>query len=85
MYKFFVRTLFYYVHVTREKLPKQRSYKKFVRLTLMKLTPDYKSAKKTDSLIAYFALMVSANVKAAHKMLVKLNLREKLRYYNVED
>jgi len=29
---------FYYVHVTREKLPKWRSYEKFVCLTLMKLT-----------------------------------------------
>jgi len=29
---------FFYVHVTREKLPKQRSYKKFVRKMLMKLT-----------------------------------------------
>ncbi len=29
---------FFYLHVTREKLPKQRSYKKFVHLTLMKLT-----------------------------------------------
>jgi hypothetical protein len=29
---------FYYVHVTRKKLPKQRSYKKFACLRLMKLT-----------------------------------------------
>jgi len=29
---------FFYVHVTREKLPKQRSYEKQVRITLMKLT-----------------------------------------------
>ncbi len=29
---------FFYVHVTREKLPKQCSYKKFVRKMLMKLT-----------------------------------------------
>jgi len=29
---------FYYVHVIRRKLPKQRSYEKFARLTLMKLT-----------------------------------------------
>jgi len=27
------------IHVTRKKLPKWHSYKKFVRLTLMKLTP----------------------------------------------
>ncbi len=29
---------FYYTHVTREKLPKRCAYKKFVCLTLMKLT-----------------------------------------------
>jgi hypothetical protein len=29
---------FFYVHVTREKLPKQRSYKKFVHKMMMKLT-----------------------------------------------
>jgi len=38
-YKFFVRTLFFYVHVTRKKLPKRHSYEKFVHKTLMKLTP----------------------------------------------
>jgi len=32
---------FYYLHVTRNKLPKWRSYKKFARLTLMKLTPGF--------------------------------------------
>ncbi len=31
---------FFYVHVTREKLPKRRSYVKFTRKMLMKLTPD---------------------------------------------
>jgi len=30
---------FFYVHVTREKLPKRHSYKKFARKMLMKLTP----------------------------------------------
>jgi len=29
---------FFYVHVAREKLPKQGSYEKFVRKMLMKLT-----------------------------------------------
>jgi len=42
-YEFFVLMsfwqLFFYVHVTREKLPKQYSYKKFVCKMLMKLTP----------------------------------------------
>jgi len=48
---------FYYVHVTREKLLKQRSYKKFACITLMKLTPSVSviftnhkdSPKKLDS------------------------------------
>jgi len=30
---------FFYVHVTREKLPKRRSYKKCAQKTFMKLTP----------------------------------------------
>ncbi len=34
---------FYYIHVTRKKLPKQRTYEKFVRKMLMKLTPEYPS------------------------------------------
>ncbi len=34
---------FFYVHVTREKLPKRRSYEKFVRKMLMKLTPGHKT------------------------------------------
>jgi hypothetical protein len=32
---------FFYVHVTREKLPKLRSYEKFARKTLMKLTTEH--------------------------------------------
>jgi len=32
---------------------------------------DPKSAKKTDSFTVFFALLVSAHVKAAHLMLVK--------------
>jgi len=35
---------FYYIHVTRKKLPKQRLYEKFARLTLMKLTAGLKIA-----------------------------------------
>ncbi len=31
---------FYYAHITREKLPKQQLYEKFVHLTMMKLTPE---------------------------------------------
>ncbi len=31
---------FYYVHITREKLPKQHLYKKFACIMLMKLTID---------------------------------------------
>jgi len=32
---------FFYLHVTRKKLPKQRSYEKFVSKMLMKLTPVF--------------------------------------------
>jgi len=32
---------FFYVHVTREKLLKQRSYEKFIHKMLMKLTPQF--------------------------------------------
>jgi len=31
---------FFYVHVTREKMPKQLSYQKRMHITLMKLTPE---------------------------------------------
>jgi len=37
-YKFFVQTSFFYVHVTRKKLPKRHSYEKIAQKTLMKLT-----------------------------------------------
>jgi len=40
-YEFFIRTSFFYVHVTWEKLPKRRLYKKRVCITLMKLTPEW--------------------------------------------
>jgi len=30
---------FFYIHVTREKLPKRRSYVKVARIMLVKLTP----------------------------------------------
>jgi len=34
-----LRAAFFYIHVTREKLPKRLSYKKFACKMLMKLTP----------------------------------------------
>jgi len=37
-YKFFIRTSFFYVHVTRKKLPKRHWYEKTAQKTLMKLT-----------------------------------------------
>jgi len=46
-YKFFVRTSFwqlFYIHITREKLLKRRSYEKFSRKILMKLTLDHSIA-----------------------------------------
>jgi len=36
----FVRTSFFYLHVTRKKLPKRQSYEKRAPIMLMKLTPD---------------------------------------------
>ncbi len=44
---------------------------KAVRRTLMKSSPDLKSAKNTVKPSAFFALLRSANVKALSKMLVK--------------
>jgi hypothetical protein len=38
---------FFYLHVTREKLPKRHLYKKFVRKRLMKLTPSFCLTKWT--------------------------------------
>jgi len=48
---------FFYVHVTREKLPKQRSYEKFVCKMLMKLTPasqDYDDGEFHPTPSAHF-------------------------------
>ncbi len=39
-------------HVTREKLPKQHSYEKFVLLTLMKLTPAHNLRSNNFSLFS---------------------------------
>jgi len=44
---------FYYIHVTRKKLPKWRSYKIFVRLTLMKLTPGGTSMKRIPGTLVF--------------------------------
>jgi hypothetical protein len=44
---------FFYLYVTREKLPKRHSYKKFAHKMLMKLTP--KGAISPTSLCAAFA------------------------------
>jgi hypothetical protein len=40
------------------------------------MCPDRKSTIKTDGLTVFFALLEYAHVKAACKMLVKLNPRE---------
>jgi hypothetical protein len=50
----FIRARFSYecqtriLHVTRKKLPKRRSYEKFVCTTLMKLTPDLREDMYTQ-------------------------------------
>jgi len=81
------------LNVTREKLLNLLSYEKCSNKMLMKLTPgvnfinilnaasmfkDPKSAKKTDSLIVFFALLGSECIKTVFKMLVKLPLDQKL-------
>ncbi len=42
-----------YMYVTRKKLPKQRLYEKFVRLTLMKLTTECESLHLVLELITF--------------------------------
>jgi len=49
---------FFYVHVTRGKLPKRRSYKKSVRKTLMKLTAGHSFLKLLPAEVAGEALLV---------------------------
>jgi len=44
--------------------------------------PDPKSAKKTDNLTIYFALLLSAYIKSAHKMLTKLTPGKHCKYYS---
>jgi hypothetical protein len=46
MYKFFVRTSFFYEHVTRKSCQNATLVQKFVRLTLIKLTPDVEPSLK---------------------------------------
>jgi len=43
---------FFYVHVTREKLPKQRSYEKYAHIMLIKLTPTLFFAPMNQNLRA---------------------------------
>ncbi len=76
---------FFYMHVTRKKLPKQLLYKKPARIMLMKLTPSVNfitvlravftcvDPKSTENYKLYciFALLWSVQVKAASKMLMK--------------
>jgi len=69
-------------NVTRDKLHEALSYKKLSSKMLMKLTPwvlraafmhaDPESAKKTDNLTVFFALLGSARAKAARRTLMKL-------------
>ncbi len=43
---------FYYIHVTREKLPKQHSYENFVNLMLVKLTACVQSLHNIVNMIS---------------------------------
>jgi len=89
----FIRACFSYerqtlnIHVTRKKLPKQRSHKKFVRKMLKKLTPGvnftnvsssfymWRSQKQKQTLITWlsFLLLGSLRVKAADKHLDEIH------------
>jgi len=60
---------FFYVHVTREKLPKQCSYKKHAHIMLMKLTADYcfsflnvyyRRNRKKETILVFNSLELSA-------------------------
>ncbi len=82
MYKFFVQTLLwqiFYVHVTKEKLLKQRTYKKFVRKMLMTLTTAAVDGGSRCSLgnekfqrklvLSYFLLLILCEVKLAKRQI----------------
>jgi len=56
---FFVWTLFFYVHVTRKKLPKRHLYEKFACLTLMKLTPTKNENADATHLSFFFCQTTS--------------------------
>jgi len=72
---------FLYVHVTREKLPKQRSYEKFLQKLLMKLTTGVNFINILCRHLLYERLFSAYNLalnelsclKFAQKMLMKLN------------
>jgi len=62
---------FFYIHVTGEKLPKRRLYKKFPRKMLMKLTPHMAtegfskscSVEETCNELLFLCTVVSLNGK----------------------
>ncbi len=81
---------FFYIRVTRKKLPKQHLYEKFVHIMLMKLSPrvnfiNVKHANFTyERLFSSYVLALNklSYEKRAQKMLMILSPREQ---YNVFD
>jgi len=81
-YEFFIQTSFFYVHVTREKLPKWDSYKKRTHIMLMKLTPtllysflsyiDANRQRKYFSCIVGFKFFFWASLSVCHRRLVRI-------------
>ncbi len=83
--KFYVQifrtNVVFYVHVTKEKLPKWHLYKKRAHIMLMKLTPGVNfiilqiqmpnAQKRQSSKQCCFALLVPTSLKALGKMLMK--------------
>jgi len=89
---------FFYVYVTREKLLKQRSYEKFARITLMKLTVflDYPSHLWSISSTFYVRLFRTNVILAAFfyvctyvctyiKKAAKTTFVRNIRTFNVDE
>ncbi len=67
---------FFYIHVTREKLPKWRLYEKFASKMLMKLTP-------VVNFTSCFCIDILAPKKYKAKLKLEISSRKKLLYKKV--
>jgi len=77
----------YYVHVTRKKLPKRRSYEKFACLMLMKLTEGVNSVNihKTNFTNLHKYESIEYRLMSWVTMLIKTNIHKKQFYEDVMD